>query len=39
MVTAGMSRVNAQEMVKTRKAFVMTGQAIGALNPDGTSNS
>ena len=31
MITAMMSKTTAQELVKDGKAFVMTGQAIGAL--------
>jgi len=34
-----LSLEEAQEKVRNGEAFVITSQAIGALNPDGSSNS
>jgi len=39
-VMAGViSKMDAQEMVRQGRAFVVTGQAIGALTPEGMSNA
>ncbi len=35
MITAMMTKETAQELVKGKKAFVITSQAIGALTDDG----
>ena len=39
MLTAQISNEEAKQMIKDGKAFVISAQAIGALNADGTSNA